>query len=84
MNELVTLVSQRSGLSPENAQKAVEAVLDILKEKLPGPISSHLQAFVDGGMQGGVGTLEAEAGDLLKGKLGGILGGLVGGSQMNR
>ena len=81
MNELVMMVSQRSGLSPENAQKAVEAVLDILKEKLPAPIASHLQAFVDGGMQGGIGTLGQEAGDLLKGKLGGMLGGMLGGKS---
>jgi hypothetical protein len=78
MNELVQMVSQRSGLSPENAQKAVEAVLEILKEKLPPPLAAHLQSFVDGGMQGGMGALEAEAGDLLKGKLGGMIGGMFG------
>jgi hypothetical protein len=84
MNELVALVAQRSGLSPENAQKAVEAVLDILKEKLPAPLANHLQAFIDGGLQGEAGTIEGEVGEILKGKLGGMLGGIVGGSQMNR
>jgi hypothetical protein len=81
MNELVQMVSQRSGLSPENAQKAVEAVLEILKEKLPPPLAAHLQSFVDGGMQGGMGALESEAGDLLKGKLGGIVGGMFGSNK---
>lgn len=81
MNELVALVSQRSGLSLENAQKAVEAVLEILKEKLPGPLASHLQSFVDGGMQGEMSTLGGEAAELLKGKLGGMLGGLLGGGK---
>ncbi len=79
MDELIALVSQRSGLSPEYAQKAVVAVLDILKEKLPAPMAAHLQSFIDGGMQGGLGGLEQEAGDLLKGKLGGMLGGMLGG-----
>jgi uncharacterized protein (DUF2267 family) len=45
MNELVQMVSQRTGMSPENAQKAVEAVLEILKEKLPAPLAAHLQSL---------------------------------------
>jgi len=81
MNELVQMVSQRSGLSPENAQKAVEAVLEILKEKLPAPLAAHLQSFVDGGMQGGMGALGSEATDLIKGKLGDIVGGMFGGKK---
>jgi uncharacterized protein (DUF2267 family) len=81
MNELVQMVSQRSGLSQENAQKAVEAVLEILKEKLPAPLANNLQAFVDGGMQGGVGMLGQEAGDLIKGKLGDFVGGMFGGKK---
>jgi hypothetical protein len=32
-------------------------------------------------MQGGMGALESEAGDLLKGKLGGIVGGVFGGNK---
>jgi hypothetical protein len=75
MNELIAQVSQRTGLSPEDAQKAVVAVIDFLKQKLPPPLASHLQAFIDGGAQGGLGALEAEAGELLKGKLGGMFGG---------
>lgn len=71
MNELVTLVAQRTGLSQENAQKAVEAVVDILKQRLPAPIASHLDAF----LAGGVGALESEAGGFLKGALGGFFSG---------
>jgi hypothetical protein len=81
MDELVNLVMQRSGLSQENAQKAVEAVIDILKEKLPAPLASHLDAFISDGMQGGLGVLEGEAGELLKGKLGGMLGGILSGPK---
>ncbi len=71
MNELVTLVAQRTGLSQENAQKAVEAVIDILRQRLPAPVASHLDAF----LTGGVGALEREADGLLKGGLGGFFGG---------
>jgi hypothetical protein len=81
MNELIAQVAQRTGLSPEDAQKAVEAVINLLREKLPPPLASHLQAFIDGGTQGGLGALEAEAGAMLKGKLGGMLGGMMGGEK---
>ncbi len=81
MNELVAQVSQRSGLSLEDSQKAVEAVLEVLKSRLPAPMASHLQSFIDGGMQGEMSALGGEAAELLKGKLGGMLGGLLGGGK---
>ena len=81
MDELILIVSQRTGLSQEDAAKAVTAVIGVLKEKLPAPIASHLDAFLAGGAQGGLGALEAEAGELLKGKLGGMLGGMLGGNK---
>jgi len=75
MDELINLVVQRTGISQEDARKAVEVVIDTLKSKLPGPIASHLDAFLSGGLSGGVDTLAEEAGELLKGRLGTILGG---------
>jgi uncharacterized protein (DUF2267 family) len=75
MDELINLVVQRTGISQEDARKAVEVVVDTLKSKLPGPIASHLDCFLSGGLSGGVGTLAEEAGELLKGRLGTILGG---------
>ena len=76
MNELVNFVVQKTGLSQEDAQKAVAAAMDFLKTKLPAPIASHIDGFLAGGTEGGaLGALEAEAGELLKGKLGGLFGG---------
>lgn len=75
MNELIDLVVQRTGISQEDAQKAVAAVMEFLKTRLPAPIASHLDTFVSGGTSGTLGALEAEAGDLIKGKLGGLFGG---------
>ena len=45
--------------------------MSALKSKLPGPIASHLDSFISGGMN----TLAGEAGEMLKGKLGGLFGG---------
>ena len=75
MEELVNLVVKETGISQEDARKAVQVVLDKLKSKLPGPIASHLGAFVSGGLAGGSSVLVEEAGSMLKGKLGSLLGG---------
>jgi uncharacterized protein (DUF2267 family) len=42
MDELVKMVSERTGLPEDQAQKAAEAVLDFLKEKLPAPLAGQL------------------------------------------
>ena len=75
MDDLINLVTQKTGLSQDDARKAVEVVVNALKAKLPPAISSHLDAFLSGGMGGGLGALESEAGDMLKGKLGGLFSG---------
>jgi uncharacterized protein (DUF2267 family) len=75
MDELINVVVQKTGISQDDARKAVEAVIDVLKSKLPSPIAGHLDSFLSGGVSGGLGALGEEAGNLLKGKLGGLLGG---------
>ena len=67
MDELVKLVSQKTGLSEEMAKTAVEMVVGYLKEKLPGPIAGQIDSVL-----GGAG-LAGSAEDLVKG-LGDILG----------
>jgi uncharacterized protein (DUF2267 family) len=75
MDELINLVVQKTGLSQDDARKAVEVVVSALKSKLPAPIAGHVDAFLAGGMSGGMSTLTSEAGELLKGQLGGLFGG---------
>jgi hypothetical protein len=75
MDELINLVVKKTGLSPEDARKAVEVVINALKTKLPPVVSGHLDAFISGGSADGVAALEAEAGNFIKGKLGSLLGG---------
>ena len=67
MDELVKLVSQKTGLSEEMAKTAVETVVGFLKEKLPAPIAEQIDSVL-----GGAGPAKS-VGDLPKG-LGGILG----------
>ena len=75
MDELVNLVVQKTGISQDDARKAVEVIVNELKTRLPGPISSHIDSFLSGGISGGMSAVAGEAGDMLKGKLGGLFGG---------
>lgn len=75
MDELVNLVAQKTGISQDDARKAVEVIVTELKSKLPRPLASHLDSFISGGLGGGMNTLAGEAGEMLKGKLGGLFGG---------
>lgn len=68
MEELIKLVSKKTGIPEAQAKTAVETVMDFLKERLPDPWGDQL-----------VGMLSNEqsadtAENLLKG-LGGLLGG---------
>jgi uncharacterized protein (DUF2267 family) len=56
MNELVNQVCERTGLSQDKAQEAVNTVIGYLKEKLPGPIANQLDSAVGGG-QSSIGDL---------------------------
>lgn len=63
MDELINLVTKKTGLSQKQATQAVETVLDFLKQKLPAPVASQIDGVLKGG--GSEGML---------GKLGGLLG----------
>ena len=49
MNELINIIVQKTGISQEKAQKAVQVTVDFLKSKLPGPIAVQLNSFLMGG-----------------------------------
>lgn len=68
MNELIELVAQKAGITKEQAQKAVETVVEYAKSKLPEPFASQVDSLLQGNnpAQG--------LGGLAKG-LGGLFGG---------
>ena len=68
MDELVQLVSQKTGLSEEMSRQAVEVVLEYLKEKLPEPIAGQLDNIVEG-------SEGLDLGDIASKGLGGLFGG---------
>jgi hypothetical protein len=67
MNEIVTLVSQKTGLPADKAQMAVQTVVGYLKEKLPAPIAGQIDSLLAGGsVAGGAGGIA----DTVKGMTG--------------
>ncbi len=48
MDELVRLVSQKAGISEEQAKQAVTQVLAFLKERLPAPVASQIDGVIAG------------------------------------
>jgi len=63
MNELVQMVSQKTGIGEDKARQAVQVVVEHLKGRLPAPLASQLDNYVQGNQQGGE-----------SGGLGGLLG----------
>jgi hypothetical protein len=65
MDELIKLVSQKTGLPNDKAKVAVETVINFLKQKLPPTIAGQLDTVLKGG----------NLPDNLTKGLGGLLGG---------
>ncbi len=59
MDELIKQISQKTGISADQAKQAVTMVLDFLKQRLPTPIAAQIDAVLAGGMPnlGNVGGL---------------------------
>jgi nucleoid DNA-binding protein len=49
MEELVILVSQKTGLSKEVSAEAVKIVVDFIKKKLPNPVAAQVDAVLGSG-----------------------------------
>jgi len=65
MNELIILVSKKTGMPEAKAKVAVETVLKFTKDKLPEPIAGQIDTVLEGG------SLPTD----LMGSLGSLLGG---------
>lgn len=58
VDELIKLVSQKAGITEQQAQTAVSTVLDFVKTKLPPQLASQVDGVVSGKTDlGGLGNL---------------------------
>ena len=66
MDELVGLVVKKTGISEDQAEKAVEVVIGYLKDKLPEPLAGQIDGFLEGeGTQGSIDDIAKSMGGLL-------------------
>ncbi len=65
MDEMIKAVAEKVGIGEDKARLAVQTVIDMLKEKLPGPAKSAIDTVLGGA---------SNAADAAKGALGGIAG----------
>ena len=74
MEELIKQVTERAGISEEQARSAVNTVIGYLKTNLPAGLAGPLDSVLGGGGAGAGGGLADQAGNLVGG-LGGMFGG---------
>lgn len=48
MDELIQTVSTKAGITPDQAKRAVEAVIEFAKSKLPEPFASQVEGLLQG------------------------------------
>ncbi len=68
---LVDLIREKTGVSAEQAQQAIDVVTGFLKEKLPEPVAAQIDALLKGDVSAVAAQLDAAKnmlGDLLGGK----------------
>lgn len=49
MDKLLELVQEKAGISADQARKAVDTVMDFMKDKLPAPLASQVAKYMDDG-----------------------------------
>ena len=69
MDEVVKLVSEKTGLDEETSRVAVVTVLDYLKDRLPASIAGQVDTVIAGGdVSGGLGDLAGGLGGMFGNK----------------
>jgi hypothetical protein len=48
MDELIKLITKKTGISEDQARQAVNMVADFLKKKLPAPIAGQIDGILSG------------------------------------
>jgi len=74
MDQLVNLISEKTGIPPYAAQQAAEVVVGFLKQKLPAPVGAQ----IDNALGTPVPSGAASQGQQEAGGLGHMIGGLFG------
>ena len=63
MDDLIRMVSERAGISPDQARTAVNTVMEFAKDKVP-MIGDHLKGLLGGEGENPLGNVAAKIGGL--------------------
>ncbi len=69
MQDLIKMVTEKTGISESQAKSAIDTVVSFLKDKMPGGLGSQVESFIAGNA-GSIGNIA----DSIKDKVGGLLG----------
>ena len=79
MDDLIKQITDKVGISPDQAKSAIETVMGFIGDKLPGPIASQVNKLLGDDDDDGGGNGDDDNGggllDQAKDALGGLLGG---------
>ena len=67
MEQLIKMVSEKTGISQEQATTAVQTVVTFLKDKMPAGMGTQVESFIKGGSGsiGGItGNIKEKVGDI--------------------
>ncbi len=67
MENLIKMVSEKTGISEAQATTAVQTVMTFLKDKMPAGIGTQVESFIKGGSI-------SDVADGIKEKIGGMFG----------
>ncbi len=81
MEELVKLVSAKTGLGKDQATVAVKTVLDFIKSKLPAPVAAEVDAVLNNNGIMGMAAHALDDGKLDGNDLSNLLGSFMGGNK---
>lgn len=70
MDALVKMITEKTGISQQQATTAVQTVVSFLKEKMPAGLGNQVESFLQGGNAGSTGNTA----DAIKDKIGGMFG----------
>ncbi len=68
MEKIINLVTEKAGISKDQAEKAVETVVTYLKDKMPGGLGSQVEGFLKGrsSVEGATAGLGDKVGGMFK------------------
>lgn len=70
MEQLIQTISEKAGITAEQAKTAISGVMDFISDKLPDPIANQVKGLMEGGSDAAGGLM-----DKVTGGLGGLMGG---------